>query len=164
LAFRKTLVVFLALIACALSVAQQTESAAAPAPKPAAKDALLQETFDASAADALMGRIGEGIAGHDRKLLLSAFDKEKYPNFNELRMLVNGWMDRNRRFLVHYKMLASSMQGPRGAATARFEIETAPRDADFPPYRRNVLVKIEAERSKDGWRVVLLQPEDFFSE
>src|SRR5262249_10805245 len=85
-------------------------------------------------------------------------------HFNELKMLVDGWMRRNRSFMVHYRMLHNSMMGQRGLASARFEIESTPADPEFPPDRRNVVVNIDAERGKDGWRLVSLQPEDFFPE
>ena len=37
------------------------------------KQVLQQENFSSAIADILVGRIGEGLAGHDRKTLLSAF-------------------------------------------------------------------------------------------
>src|SRR5215831_19389255 len=102
-------IVIIALFALLLSpvVAQQQQQTATspatteakPEAKPSKSDPLQRPEFDTVAADALMGLIGEGIAGHNRKLLLSAFDKERYPHFNEMKMLVDGWMRRNRSFM-----------------------------------------------------------------
>src|SRR5262249_51850404 len=151
--------VWIALIAPLL--AQQPASPTRPATAPPAKDALRNETFDATVADALFGRIGEGIAGHDRKLLLSAFDKQKFPHYDELKSMIDIWMKRNSHFMVHYSVVSSATTEHAGTATARFEVEARPSDPDFPPSRRTTEAKITAERGKDGWRVTSLDPENF---
>jgi len=157
-------ILFLIVLASASFAAAQTE--AGPSPHPARKDdekILQQETFSPAVADVLVARIGEGLAGHNRKTLLSAFDKSDPEDYTAIKEQVNAIMEAYRAFKVFYRVASSSLD-PDGTASMRthFQIEQQPAADGAVPFRRESELTLTAARTKSGWRVVSFSPANFF--
>jgi hypothetical protein len=127
------------------------------------KQVLQQQDFSSAVADVLVGRIGEGLAGHDRKTLLSAFDKDDVQDYTAMKEQVNAIMEAYRSFRVHYHV-DSFTPNPDGTATIRasFQIEQAPTSEFGLPVRRDANLVLTASRTKPGWRVTGFTPTNFF--
>jgi hypothetical protein len=153
----------LILILVATCAAAQTESG--PSPHPTRKDdekILQHESFSPAVADVLVARIGEGLAGHDRKTLLSAFDKNDAQDYTAIKEQINAIMEAYRSFRILYSVVSAALN-PDGTATihASFQIEQQPA-ADTPPFRRNAELTLTGAHTKTGWRVVSFSPANFF--
>jgi hypothetical protein len=156
------------LFACILATAAVAQQQSAPGPSPAPKSKnesqiLQQQDFSSAVADALIGRIGEGLAGHNRKSLLSAFDKDNFQDYTAMKEQVNAVMEAYRSFRVHYHV-DSFAANPDGTATihASFQLEQAPNDGFGLPIRRDANLTLTASRTKPGWRVIGFTPTNFF--
>lgn len=156
------------IFACILATVALAQQPSVPGPSPAPKSknesqALRQQEFSSAVADALVGRIGEGLAGHNRKTLLSAFDKDDFQDYTAMKEQVNALMDEYRSFRVHYHV-DSFAPNPDGTATihATFQIEQAPNDGFGLPIRRGANLTLTASRTDPGWRVIGFTPANFF--
>jgi len=156
-------ILFLIVFATASLAAAQT--VAGPSPHPTRKEdekILQQETFSPAVADVLVARIGEGFAGHNRKALLSAFDKSDPEDYAAIKEQVNAIMEAYRAFKVFYRVGSSSLN-PDGTATIRgnFQIEQQPAAEGTIPFRRESELTLTAARTTNGWRVVSFSPANF---
>ena len=150
--------------ATASLAAAQTEGG--PSPHSTRKDdekILQQEVFSPAVADVLVARIGEGFAGHNRKSLLSAFDKTDAEDYAAIKEQVNAVMEAYRGFKVFYQVESSALNAD-GTATIRahFQIEQQPAAENTVPFRREAELTLTTARTKSGWRVVAFSPVNFF--
>ena len=155
-------VCFLILLFSALAIGQD----AGPSPHSTRKDdekVLQQQEFSPAIGDILVARIGEGFAGHNRKSLLSAFDKNDAEDYAAVKEQVNVIMEAYRGFKVFYRVGSSSVN-PDGTATihADFQIEQQPVAEGSVPFRRGSALTLTAARTKSGWRVTSFSPTNFF--
>ena len=158
------LIFLLSVIFAAAFGAAQTQSGASPHPTRKGDEQILQQdAFSSAAADVLVARIGDGLAGHNRKTLLSAFDRNDAEDFTAIKEQVNAIMEAYRAFRVHYTV-ASYAANPDGTATihASFQIEQQPASDNTLPFRRDSELTLTAARTKSGWRVVSFSPLNFF--
>jgi hypothetical protein len=144
--------------------AAQTESGPSSHPtRKSDEQVLQQEAFSSAIADILAARIGEGLAGHNRKTLLSAFDKSDSQDYVAIKEQVNAIMEAYRLFRVHYQVESSALN-PDGTAVVRanFQIEQQPAAENTLPFRREAVLTLTVSRTKSGWRVVSFSPTNFF--
>jgi hypothetical protein len=157
-------IILLLVICTAILSAAQTESG--PSPHPTRKgdeQVLQQEAFTPAIADILVARIGEGLAGHNRKTLLSAFDKSDSQDYTAIKEQVNAIMEAYRTFRVHYRVESSALNLD-GTATihASFQIEQQPAAENTVAFRREAAPTFIAKRTSSGWRVISFSPANFF--
>jgi len=158
--------ILLALLAAACAAQQRAPAAPGQSPHPARRsdeEVLKQQEFNSDVADVLVGRIGEGLAGHDRKTLLSAFDKDEFQDYTAMKEQVNAVMEAYRSFRLHYHV-DSFAPNPDGTATihSSFQIEQTPAANFGLPIRRDANLILTASRTKQGWRVTGFTPANFF--
>jgi len=157
-------IIFLSLILVTAFAAAQTGSGPSPHPTRKGDEKILQqETFSPAVADVLVARIGDGLAEHDRKALLSAFDKNDAQDYTAMKEQINAIMEAYRAFRVHNSVGSSALNAD-GTATihASFQIEQQPAADNTLPFRRNAELTLTAARTKSGWRVVSFSPANFF--
>jgi hypothetical protein len=155
--------VLILILAAGIAVAQ-TQSGASPHPTRKGDEQILQQNaFSPAVADVLVARIGDGLAGHNRKTLLSAFDKNDAQDYTAIKEQVNAIMETYRAFRVHYTV-DSSAANPDGSTTihASFQIEQQPASDNTLPFRRDAELTLITARTKSGWRVVSFSPGNFF--
>jgi len=156
-------IVLLVLLVASIAAAQ-VKGGPSPRPNPKGDEQILQqEAFSPAVADVLVARVGEGLAGHDRKMLLSAFDKSDPKDYIAIKEQINAIMDTYWSFKVFYRVESSALN-PDGTATIRahFQIEQRPAAEATLPFRRESELTLTAARTKDGWRVVSFSPTNFF--
>jgi hypothetical protein len=156
--------VILLLLFAALVAAAQTASGPSPHPTRKGDEQLLQqEAFTPAIADILVARIGEGLAGHNRKTLLSAFDKTDSQDYAAIKEQVNTIMEAYRTFRVHYRVESSALNADATATIhASFQIEQQPAADDTLAFRREATPTFIAKHTSLGWRVVSFSPTYFF--
>jgi hypothetical protein len=155
------------LLVCILAAVSFAQQPAAPGPsthpeRKSDEQLLQQQDFSSDVADVLVGRIGEGLAGHNRKTLLSAFEKNNSDDYTAIKSQVNAIMDAYIAFRVHYHV-DSFAPNPDGSGIihASFQIEEVP-NSDFGlPIRRDSALTLTVRRTKVGWRVVDYTPANF---
>ncbi len=157
--------VSLLLVMCA-TIFSAAQTGSGPSPHSTRKgdeQVLQQEAFTPAIADILVARIGEGLAGHSRKTLLSAFDKSDSQDYTAIKEQVNSIMEAYRTFRVHYRVDSSALN-PDGTATIRasFQIEQQPATESTVPFRREAAPTFIAKPTTSGWRVISFSPTNFF--
>jgi hypothetical protein len=158
------LIFLLSVILASAFGAAQTQSGPSPHPTRKGDEQILQQdVFSSAIADVLVARIGDGLAGHNRKTLLSAFDKNDSQDYAAMKEQINAIMETYRAFRVHYNVESSSLN-PDGSATihASFQIEQQPAGDNTLPFRRDSELTLTTARTKSGWRVVSFSPLNFF--
>jgi hypothetical protein len=158
--------IFLFLIVLAAASFAAAQGVAGQSPNPTRKEdekILQQQTFSPAVADVLVARVGEGLAGHNRKTLLSAFDKSDPEDYAAIEEQINAIMEAYRAFKVFYRVESSTLN-PDGTATIRanFQVEQQPAAENTVPFRRESEFTLTAARTKNGWRVTSFSPLNFF--
>jgi len=155
-------ILFLIVLSSTLVVGQ---GASGPSPHPTRKgdeQILQQAAFSPAVADVLVARIGEGFAGHNRKALLSAFDKSDADDYAAIKEQVNAIMEAYRAFKIFYRVESSSLnQDGTVGIRANFQIEQQPAAEGTVPFRREAELTLTAARTTKGWRVVSFSPANF---
>ncbi|HXZ80423.1 MAG TPA: hypothetical protein VEG30_10870 [Terriglobales bacterium] len=103
-----------------------------------------------------------GLEGHSLKITLQAFDGDKMDNYPKFTRDMQAFFDTYEAFRVHFKVLQSSGQGPRGAVLLNFDLEKTPVGGG-PVVRKSAQVRFELEYGRQGWRIVRFQPREFLS-
>jgi len=118
--------------------------------------------FSEQATRAALGDLRDGLEGHSLKLMLRAFDGDRMPDYPRFARNLQAFFDSYEMFRMHFKILQSSGQGPRGAVLLDFELEETP-VAGGPVVRKSRQVRFEMQYGQKGWRIVDFQPRGFFS-
>lgn len=64
---------------------------------------------------------------------------------------------------VHYNGIDAGMDEDRGVASVDFEMDAQPLDESLPPVRKKSHLRLVAERTASGWKLVDVDPRSFFS-
>lgn len=138
----------LSCVALSRDTAAQTES------KPA---------FSEADATRLLGQIVDGLASHNPRRMLSAFELATMNNGELFRQNTNSFFRQTGTIRAHYNILQTSMDGARGIADVRMEIEADQLNDNLPPVRKQEQLHLSFLRSDAGWRIVDLEPRTFFT-
>lgn len=133
--------------------------------KKTSQDSLNSSTdvaFSERVADDVIGRIRDGLEGHSRRLLLSAFDDYKMDGYLSFEDQIDAFFDRYSGFRVQFRILNVTVEGNKGIVNLDAEIEEIP-TAGGAPQRKQGSLRLELEQGKKGWRVVDFRDRSFFS-
>jgi hypothetical protein len=149
--------------------------AAQPAAPPAAPQATTPETqqtkpqsaedlpvFDERAAAAVLGTIRDGLEGHSAHRLLSAFDPEKMDGYRSFQDQIDAYFASYESIRVTLRILQTSQEGDRGFILAAFQLENNPSNGEQLS-RREGQLRFVLERGPKGWKIVDVDPREFFS-
>jgi hypothetical protein len=125
-------------------------------------DPLSASTFSESVAEAVMRRLADALEGHNRKLMLSAFDSDKMDDYRGFQGQVEAFLDHYASIRVHLRILQSTTEGEKGIMLTEIEMEALP-GGEAVPVRKHDEIRLELERGNKGWRIVDIKPRDFFS-
>lgn len=118
--------------------------------------------FSERVANDVLGQIRDGLEGHSQRLMLGAFDGDKMDGYLTFEDQIQAYFEKYEGFRVHFRILQTSIEGPKGVINAEFQVEGMPRSGGAPSRRANQ-IRFELERGKKGWRVVDFSPRGFFS-
>ena len=131
--------------------------------KRSADDALTSATFSDAVAQELLQKLADGLEGYSDRLMLSTFDQNKMEGFVPFQQQVVALFRRTDSFRVHFRIMQANTEQDKGVALVEFEMEVIPRATDQQPLRKRDQLRFEMERGDKGWRIVDVQPRDFFS-
>jgi hypothetical protein len=126
------------------------------------QDDLTASTFSEAVANAVIRRLGDGLEGHSQRLMLSIFDPDKMKEYPRFENQIEAFFTQYQAFRVHLRVLQATSESERGIILTDVEMEAAP-GGDAPPVRKQDQLRLELERGSKGWKIVDLNPRDFFS-
>ena len=131
--------------------------------KSGGKDDLNTEVFSEAVANTVLRDVKDGLEGHSQRLLLSAFDPDKMDGYLAFEDQIEAFFNRYESFRMHYRIVQSTVEGPRAIVLAEVQMEVIARGGGTPPGRRNEQLRFELERGRKGWKIVDFRPRAFFS-
>lgn len=127
------------------------------------QDVFNTEVFSTAVANNVLNDLRDGLEGHTRRLMLSAFDADKMDGYLEFEDQIEAFFNKYEAFTVYFRIVQTSTDGPKGLALVDIQLEEIPRGATSPPIRKNGQIRFELERGKKGWKIVDFNPRNFFS-
>jgi hypothetical protein len=118
--------------------------------------------FTERIASDVIGRIRDGLEGHSRRLMLSAFDDDKMDGYLSFEDQIDSFFNRYEAFRVHFRIANVAIEGQKGVVLVDAEMEETPA-AGGSPLRKRTQLRFELELGRKGWRVVDVRDRGFFS-
>jgi len=145
--------VMLLLAISVLATAQQEK------PKEPAKS--VSNVFTVNDANTVLARFRSALEAHSQRQMFALFDGEKMTAYVSFQDQMRGFLSRNEGIRVNIRGIQASGEGDKGVITATFEIETTSRTGNAS--RRSEQLRLELNRTAQGWRIVDINPRSFFS-
>jgi hypothetical protein len=127
------------------------------------EDVLNAEVFSTTVANRLLQDLRDGLEGHSQRRVLSAFDADKMDDYLQFEDQIAAFFNKYESFRAYFRIVQSAAEGPKGVVLVDVQLEETPRADTSPPVRRNGQVRLELERGRKGWKIVDLNPRNFFS-
>jgi hypothetical protein len=118
--------------------------------------------FNERVANDVLGQIRDGLEGHSRRLMLSAFDSDKMDGYLTFEDQIDAFFNRYEGFRVHFRIANVTVEGPKGVVLVDAELEQIPATGGAAQRKRSQL-RFELEMGRKGWRVVDFRDRGFFS-
>src|SRR5438105_14766365 len=155
-----------AICASVLTLSAQLALAQNP-PRPSSRDtatALRSVEFSPQVAEAVLARLADALQAHSLPQTKSLFDAAHFsPGFFD-RMAAA--FDHYESFRLYYHL--ESADSEKATVTADFRLESAPRQSDETPKRRESTLTLTLARVPQGrtpqWKIVGLDPPNFLFE
>lgn len=119
--------------------------------------------FNERIANDVLGQIRDGLEGHSRRLMLSAFDSDKMDGYLSFEDQIDAFFERYDSFRVRFRISNVAIEGTKGIVLVDTEMEETPRGGAAPPQRKRAQLRFELELGRKGWRVVDFRDRGFFS-
>ena len=129
----------------------------------AAPPAAAAAAFDEGAAAGVLGTLRDGLESHSQRRLLSAFEAGKMDGYLAFEDQIDAYFARYEGFRATFRILQISEENQRGVILAEFQVENEPPRGGRSS-RREGQLRFELERGAKGWKIVDLNPRDFFLE
>ena len=126
-------------------------------PPPAAND------FSEAVATRLLDKLRSGLESGSLEDMLDTFDREKMPNYNAFRDQLRSFLSKYQEVRVRYHITQTWSENGRGIALADFEMEGTPTSGGVTPLHSQGQIRFEFGRGGKGWKIVDLDPREFFS-
>jgi hypothetical protein len=118
--------------------------------------------FNERVANDVLGQIRDGLEGHSRRLMLSAFDSDKMDGYLSFEDQIDSFFNRYEGFRVHFRIANVTVEGTKGVVLVDAELEEIPAAGGSAQRKRSQL-RFELEMGRKGWRVVDFRDRGFFS-
>lgn len=111
----------------------------------------------------LLNDIRYGLESHDSRLMMAAFDRDKFSGYLTFSDQLDVLFQIYDRFRVRFKILDISTAGSKASALVDFQLEEIPRDPSDMPQRKEEQIRFEFQDGPRGWKITEFSPRDFFS-
>jgi len=152
------LILTLGLAASARAQAGQTppgdSGAQQPAEPPEITGQLIQNVFEP---------LLQGMEAMSLKQVMAAFDPEDMPDYAQFRDRIDSLLRSQQAIRFRYKLLQVTAEKDRASALAEIDLANTPADQTQAPVTRSTEMRFQMRLYPQGWRVIGLQPEEFFS-
>ncbi|HLW55416.1 MAG TPA: hypothetical protein VKW06_21490 [Candidatus Angelobacter sp.] len=121
------------------------------------------DAFSEREATQVLRQVAAGLAAHNSRKMLSAFDLERMRNGSIFEQNILSFFGQTGTIRVHYNVLSTSTDGATGVAEVTMEMEADMTDDRLPVLHKQAQLHVVCEKSTGGWRITDLTPRDFFS-
>jgi hypothetical protein len=118
--------------------------------------------FNERVANDVLGQIRDGLEGHSRRLMLSAFDSDKMDGYLSFEDQIDSFFNRYEGFRVHFRIANVTVEGTKGVVLVDADLEEIPASGGSAQ-RKHTQLRFELEMGRKGWRVVDFRDRGFFS-
>ena len=146
-------------IAPSLSLAALLLLAALLPASTAAQADTSSDVFTEAEASKLLKQVADGLQGHSKRKMLSAFDLSRMDGGPLFAEHITAFFNEYDSIRVHFKLV----QVKDNVAVVDAEMDSTPRNAADPPQHKNLQLRFTAATTAGGWRFVDLQPRNFFA-
>lgn len=125
----------------------------------AAQSETASDVFTEAEASKLLMQVAEGLQGHSKKRMLSAFDLSRMDGGPLFAEQITAFFYEYDSIRVHFKLV----QVKDNVVVADAEMDSTPRNDADPPQHKNVQLRFTSATTSAGWKFVDVQPRNFFS-
>lgn len=118
--------------------------------------------FSDAVANEVLAHVRNGIEARNQRLVLSAFDREKFGGYLGFEDQLQGFFEKYESFRTYFRVLQTSVEGGKGVVLAEFDIECTPAGGGAA-MRRNNQLRFELQKGSKGWKIVDMRPRGFLS-
>lgn len=122
-----------------------------------------ENNFTVRDAARLLDQIGSGLVDHNRKGFLGAFELDRMTDGRLFEQQITSFLAHTGIIRVHYNEIDAGMEEGKGVASVEFEMDADQRDDNLPPVRKQASLRLVAEKTPAGWKLIDVQPRSFFS-
>src|SRR6185312_2421358 len=135
-----------------------------PGNRAADKQSDAGDVFSEEVAEQVIHRLSDGLVQHNARRMLSAFDPDAMSGYTNFANQIQTMFQRYDSFRIHFRIAQVEATSDGGTATVDFELEEIPRSTDDRlPVRKAEKLLLQMKPGKKGWKIVELEPPDFFS-
>ncbi len=120
-------------------------------------------TFSDDVAKDLLEQLARGIEGHDQSQMLAAFDRDAMDGYLNFADQIGTLFDNYDSFRLHYTIDQATPAGAKGIVLVDVELEEIPASQSLQPIHKHDQLRFEMSRGKRGWKIVNVNPRNFFS-
>ncbi len=144
---------------------KQTETTAQDEPinQPAPADGQAIDLSGEVVRDVLTG-LQRGIETHNLDRFLDSFDPENMKDFPQFRDQMATFFRLYDSVKFRYQLLQVSSDKDLGFAIADIDMDADPSDILPTQQRRSTQMRFQMKRGPKGWKVIAMQPADFFNQ
>ena len=113
--------------------------------------------------DVLTG-LQRGIETHDLDRVLDSFDPQNMKGYSQFRAQMATFFLRYDSVKFRYQLLQVSSDKDLGFAIADLDMDADPYDILPTQQRRSAQMRFQMKRGPKGWKVIAMQPADFFNQ
>ena len=118
-----------------------------------------EQVFTEADAANLLKQVAEGLQGHSKKRMLSAFDLSQMDGGPLFAEQITAFFSDYDSIRVHFKLV----QVKDNVAVVDAEMDSTPRNAADPPQHKNIQLRFTAATVAGGWKFVDVQPRNYFT-
>jgi len=112
----------------------------------------------------VLSNLQGGIETHSLERVLEVFDQQNMKDYAQFREQMVAFFRRYDSVRFRYQLLQVSSDVDHGFAVADIDMDADPSDILPTPQRRSAQIRFHMKRGPKGWKVIGLQPADFFNQ
>lgn len=124
---------------------------------------IASEQYSDAVANALLSRIAGGFTRRNPKLLLSAFDGQRFEDYRLFSERMRARLSQHQSFRAYFRILDSSLQDSRAVVGVELQIEQTSTTTARPATRSTGQARFILERGAAGWKIVDVTPRDLLT-
>ena len=120
-------------------------------------------SFSDSDATRVLRQVKDGIEGHNDHQVLSALDSSQMDGYLGFRDQIRSFLGQFDQIQVFFRVIQTTADGDKGTAVVEFQMEAERRNGAGMPLRRDQELRMTFSHGKKGWKLLDLQPRDYFT-
>ena len=123
------------------------------------------EAFSPAVADRVLGALRDALTAQNSSRTLALFDRERMPDYAQFADSVGLlFQDYNQKYeALNVRFHIVQTDDDSGAAMVDFTLEATPASPQQMPVRHSAQLRFNFARAGKDWKIVDVQPRDFFA-